>query len=119
MRLPADMRVCSLDLGLAQILPMYDEDTGADPKIVSASFADPFVLLLRDDSSIYVVYCDEHNDLEELEKEDDLLLSTNWLTGCLYNDHSGAFSSTPSDKEQSFKNIFMFLLSAEGILVVS
>lgn len=112
------MSLCS-DLGLAQILPMFDDETGAEPKIVSASFADPFVLLLRDDSSIYVAQCDEDNELEELEREDDLLLSTKWLTGCLYDDRSGAFSSSSTPDTTSTKNKVMFLLSAEGTLVVS
>jgi hypothetical protein len=59
---------CFLDLGLAQILPMYDDDTGAEPRIVSASFADPYLLLFRDDSSIFVAQCDDNNELEEIER---------------------------------------------------
>lgn len=110
----------SIDLGLAQILPMYDDDTGAEPKIISASFADPFLLLLRDDSSIYLAQCDDDNDLEELEREDDSLLATKWLTGCLYTDSTGAFSFEQSEKGQKVgENIFMFLLSATGALHVS
>jgi cleavage and polyadenylation specificity factor subunit 1 len=107
-----------LDLGLAQILPMYDEDTGAEPKIVSASFADPFLLLFRDDSSIFVVKCDDDNELEELERQDDKLLETKWLTGCLYADFTGAF--TTSDKgRKAGENVMMFLLSAGGALYVN
>lgn len=98
---------------------MFDDETGAEPKIVSASFADPFILLLRDDSSIYIAQCDEDNELEELEREDDTLLSTKWLTGCLYNDESGAFSTSQKVDSASSKNIFMFLLSVDGTLYVS
>jgi len=107
-----------LDLGLAQILPMYDEDTGAEPKIVSASFADPFLLLFRDDSSIYVAQCDDDNELEELEREDDKLLATKWLTGCLYTDSTGVFK-TPKKGRKPGENVMMFLLSAGGALHVS
>lgn len=98
---------------------MYDDDTEAEPKIVSASFADPFVLLLRDDSSIFVAQCDDNNELEEIEKEDDSLLATKWLTGCLYNDSTGAFSgvkTAPSPKIG--EHVYMFLLSAGGALHV-
>lgn len=97
---------------------MYDEDTGAEPKIVSASFADPFLLLFRDDSSIFVAKCDDDNELEELEREDDKLLATKWLTGCLYTDSIGTF--TTSDRGRKIgENVMMFLLSAGGALHVS
>lgn len=97
---------------------MFDDDTGAEPSIISASFADPFLLLLRDDSSIFVAQCDDNNELEEVEKEDEALSSTQWITGCLYSDSTGIFAI---DKEQKppGENCFMFLLSAAGALHVS
>lgn len=108
------------DLGLAQILPMFDDDTGAEPNIVSASFADPFLLLCREDASIFVAQCDDNNELEELEREDDNLLATKWVTGCLYDDTTGAFSALQTDKGQkAVENVMMFLLSAGGALHVS
>ena len=98
---------------------MFDDDTGAEPKIVSASFADPFLLLLRDDASIFVAQCDDNNELEEIEREDDALLSTKWLAGCLYTDSTGAFSQTQSDKGHKIgENVMMFLLSSGGALHV-
>ncbi|KAE8451071.1 hypothetical protein EG329_004743 [Mollisiaceae sp. DMI_Dod_QoI] len=115
--LKSEVRSYDGDLGLAQILPMFDDDTGAEPKIISASFADPFLLLIRDDSSIFVAQCDDNNELEELEREDDGLLSTRWLTGCLYTDITGVFAPVQSDKGQKpGENILMFLLSAGGAL---
>ncbi|ESZ98141.1 hypothetical protein SBOR_1520 [Sclerotinia borealis F-4128] len=112
--LKSEVRSYDGDLGLAQILPMLDDETGAEPKIISASFADPFLLLIRDDASIFVAQCDDDNDLEEIERVDDTLLSTKWLTGCLYDDHSGAFSNSKSNKAGG--NVKMFLLSAGGAL---
>jgi cleavage and polyadenylation specificity factor subunit 1 len=99
---------------------MYDDDTGAEPKIVSASFADPYLLLFRDDSSIFVAQCDDNNELEEIEREDDVLLATKWLTGCLYDDTTGAFALVQSDKGyKARESVMMFLLSAGGALHVS
>jgi cleavage and polyadenylation specificity factor subunit 1 len=99
---------------------MYDDDTGAEPKIVSASFADPYLLLFRDDSSIFVAQCDDNNELEEIDREDDSLLATKWLTGCLYDDTTGAFAAVQSDKGYKTKeSVMMFLLSAGGALHVS
>jgi hypothetical protein len=98
---------------------MFDDDTGAEPKIVSASFADPFLLLVRDDASIFVAQCDDSNELEEIEREDDGLLTTKWLTGCLYTDTTNAFASVQSDKgSKDGENVIMFLLSSGGALHV-
>ena len=114
------MVLCNLDLGLAQILPMLDEETGAEPKIVKAGLADPFLLLIRDDASIFVARCDDDNDLEEIEKDDDILLMTKWLTGCLYRDATGAFTSIQRNKRSNDAGpVYMFLLNAEGTLYVS
>lgn len=107
------------DLGLSQILPMLDEETGAEPRVVSASIADPYLLLIRDDSSIFVAQIDNNNELEEVEKADNNLLSTKWLAGCLYNDTKGTFQSTVEEKGTETDKIMMFLLSAAGALHVS
>src|SRR6202044_3034980 len=96
---------------------MYDDDTGAEPNIISASFADPFLLLLRDDARIFFARCDDNNELEEVEKEDKALLSTKWVTGCLYSDSTGVFASDKEQKDSS-QNCLMFLLSATGALHV-
>ncbi|POS84108.1 hypothetical protein EPUL_003312 [Erysiphe pulchra] len=113
--LKSEVRSYDGDLGLAQIIPMYDDDTGAEPKILSASFADPFLLLVRDDSSIYVAQCDDSNELEEIEKLEKSLQTTKWVAGCLYNDHTGVFSLEQVDKNfTSRQNVLLFLLSAEG-----
>ncbi|KAG4440969.1 hypothetical protein IFR05_003533 [Cadophora sp. M221] len=117
--LKSEVRSYDGDLGLAQILPMYDDDTGAEPQIVSASFADPYLLLFRDDASIFVAQCDDNNELEEIEREDDALLATKWLTGCLYTDTKGVFAALQTDKDQgSGENAMMFLLSATGALYI-
>lgn len=109
-----------IDLGLAQILPMFDDETGAEPKIVAASIVDPYILLIRDDASIFVASCDSDNDLEEIEREDDSLLTNKWLSGCLYNDSTGMFAETASSNGTgSKKSVIMSLLNSEGALFVS
>ncbi|KAI0473757.1 CPSF A subunit region-domain-containing protein [Xylariaceae sp. FL0804] len=106
------------DFGLAQILPMLDDDTGAEPRIEFASIADPYILLVRDDASILVAKIDEKNlELEELDKDDGVLSSTKWATGCLYTDASGVFGNGQTAKGMSpGENIIMFLLSRNGAL---
>ena len=109
-----------LDLGLAQILPMFDEEQGTEPKIVSANIAEPFLLLIRDDASIFLARCDEDNELEEVEREDDFLLKNKWLSGCLYSDTTGIFAKTQTDKGLAQEeSVIMCLLNSEGALYVS
>lgn len=98
---------------------MMDEETGVEPRVVSASIADPFLLLVRDDSSVFLAQIDKNSELEELEKEDQTLLSTKWFAGCLYADTHGTFAERQTDQGvRNGENILMFLLSASGALYV-
>ncbi|KAI0421781.1 CPSF A subunit region-domain-containing protein [Xylaria grammica] len=107
------------DFGLSQIVPMLDEETGAEPRIEYASIVDPYILLVRDDASVFIAKMDNNLELEELEKEDTSLTLKKWITGCLYEDKSGVFLTAPSDKgAKSGENIVMFLLSKTGALYV-
>ncbi|KAI2638548.1 CPSF A subunit region-domain-containing protein [Xylaria nigripes] len=105
------------DFGLSQIVPMLDEETGAEPRIEYASIVDPYVLLVRDDGSVFIAKMDNNLELEELEKDDTSLSSKRWTTGCLYEDKFGVFSRASSDKgAKPGENIVMFLLSKGGAL---
>ena len=98
---------------------MLDEDTGAEPRANSASIVDSFLLLVRDDASIFVAKLDKNLELEELEKDEGSITSTKWAAGCLYEDRSGVFTSAPSDKgTKASDRIMMFLLSKSGCLYV-
>jgi cleavage and polyadenylation specificity factor subunit 1 len=99
---------------------MLDEETGTEPRVLSASIVDPYLLLIRDDSSAFVVHIDSSNELEELDRKDPALLSTKWISGSLYSDQAGVFSASLTGKESKTEaNVFMFLLSAAGALYVS
>ncbi|KAI0876897.1 CPSF A subunit region-domain-containing protein [Hypoxylon argillaceum] len=107
------------DFGLSQIVPMLDEETGAEPRVEYASIADPYILLVRDDASIFIAKMDNNLELEELERDDTSLTSKRWITGCLYEDKLGVFLRTPNDKGSKYgENIVMFLLSKTGALYV-
>ncbi|KEY74035.1 hypothetical protein S7711_02625 [Stachybotrys chartarum IBT 7711] len=115
--LKSEVRCYDGDLGLSQILPMLDEETGAEPRVVSASIQDPYLLLVRDDTSIFVASMDSNNELEEVEKTDASLASTKWLAGCLYADTKGVFQPVQGDNGvETGQKIMMFLLSATGAL---
>lgn len=74
----------SSDFSLSQIIPMIDDETDAELKIVHTSFCDPYILVLRDDNSIIVLEADEGGDIEPLDPEGDIRASK-WLSGCLYS----------------------------------
>ncbi|KAK7718376.1 mRNA cleavage and polyadenylation factor subunit [Diaporthe eres] len=110
--LKSEVRIYDGDLGLAMILPMEDEETGAEPRVLSASICDPYLLLIRDDSSALVAEMSSDDELEELEKPEGKLRSTKWVSGCLYADNTGIFGDPQQQNGQ--KRIFMFLLSSTG-----
>jgi cleavage and polyadenylation specificity factor subunit 1 len=108
------------DLGLIQILPMLDEETGAEPRAVSASIVDPYLLIIRDDGSVFLAQIDNNNEIEEMEKADSSLSSTKWVAGCLYKDTKGVFHSSPDDPaKKTSEEFIMFLLNSAGALHVS
>lgn len=107
-----------VDFSLAQIFPMTDEATGAEPRILSASFSDPFVLLIRDDESILVLRADESGDLDEVEQGDNLK-QKGFRAGSLYEDANDVFRlESDAEIEDDAGNVLMFLLTVTGGLQV-
>lgn len=106
------------DLGLAQIYPLTDEESDTGPKVVSASFADPYVLLIRDDSSAVVLTADESGDLDEVSQSE-AFKAGSWLSGSLYEDSNDVLRlEYPEESEDEASNVLMFLLTAKGGLQV-
>jgi len=108
-----------LDLGLAQIYPVWDEDTSEERMAVSASFADPYLAILRDDSTLLLLQADDSGDLDELPIIE-TINSTKWLSCCLYRDTNNVFSLSESTHDGSSESdVLLFLLSSDGKLSVS
>lgn len=107
----------TLDLGLAQIYPVWDEDTSDERSVVAASFAESYLLIIRDDQSLLLLQADRSGDLDEIEIEGDLS-SSKWLSGCLYHDKYHVFLPNKSDPKPS-GNTLMILLRADHTLFVS
>lgn len=104
--------------GLAQIFPMTDDATGAEPKVIFADFSDPYVLLIRDDSSVMVLRADESGDLDEVE-QGEAVREDKWVSGSLYEDSNDVLRlETGDDSEDEAGNVLMFLLSGGGGLQV-
>ncbi|KAK0285359.1 mRNA cleavage and polyadenylation factor subunit [Friedmanniomyces endolithicus] len=72
------------DLGLNQIIPMSDDEGDTELNVVATSFCDPYLLVLRDDSSIVILKVDRQGDLEPLDLQGTAVGEGRWLSGCLY-----------------------------------
>ena len=103
--LQGELRSYDSAFALSQIYPIVDEDTGAMAGVISASFADPYVLIVREDSTICLLQADKSGDLEECEIADGMS-EAKWLSGCLYNDRDGHFGN----------GTLLFLLGSDGSL---
>lgn len=87
--------------------------------MVSASFADPYVLLIRDDLSAVLLTEDESGDLDEVARGE-AFRKGKWLSGSLFEDSNDVLRlEYPEDSDDEAGNVLLFLLSAEGGLQVS
>ncbi|KAJ5139137.1 uncharacterized protein N7515_003985 [Penicillium bovifimosum] len=108
-----EVRSYGIDLGLSQIYPVWDEDTSDERIAVSASFKDPYLVIIRDDSSVLLLQADESGDLDEVSLPTEIS-SSQWRSGCLYHDKSQSFNVASSASNNSTKGeVLLFLLSTE------
>ena len=82
-----------------------DDSSDADLKVVSASFADPYLFIRRDDSSIMILKADERGEIDELDKGE-MIFNSQWVSGCLYR------------STNSTEATLVCLLSEDGVLKV-
>ncbi|KAF2674469.1 protein CFT1 [Microthyrium microscopicum] len=101
----SEVRCYNSDFGLEQIIPVVDEETDADLTVIAVSFCDPYMLLLRGDSSITIFEATSSGDIEEMDRGKQLQERA-WMSGCLYR---------PSSVDSK---VYAFLMSSEGSLEV-
>ena len=84
----------------------------------SATFLDPYLVIIRDDSSVLLLQADESGDLDEVLLPNEVN-SSRWRSGCLYRDNSRSFSiANSSSQDPSEDEVLLFLLSLEYKLSV-
>ncbi|KAJ5675859.1 hypothetical protein N7462_008756 [Penicillium macrosclerotiorum] len=113
-----EVRSYDIDLGLAQIYPMWDEDTEEERRALSVSFSDPFLAILRDGASLLLLQADENGDLDEVSLPENIS-GSKWCSVCLYHDKNQAFGDWGSvTRDSTNGNMLLFLLSLESKLWV-
>ena len=88
------------------------------PPAVSASFAEPYVLIIRRDGSLMVLIVDESGDLDEIE-QGSAIKNVKWSSGSFYEDSNDVFRLEFGEEEDEASNVLAFLLSSSGGLHVS
>lgn len=107
------------DLGLSQIYPVWDEDEGDERVAVSASLADPYLAIVRDDLTLLLLQADNSGDLDEMSMPEGFV-NQEWLFACLYADKTGFFSLPPTKAvSPPCESVFLFLLNKHDQLYVS
>ena len=98
---------------------MADDESDAEPaKVVSASFADPYVLLIRDDLSAILLTEDESGDIDEVARGE-AFRRGKWLSGSLFEDSNDILRlEYPEESDDEAGNVLLFLLTAIGGLQV-
>ncbi|KAG8527114.1 uncharacterized protein KY384_008543 [Bacidia gigantensis] len=111
--LSTEVRTFDTDFGLAQMYPLGDEDTELEAKVQTATFADPYVLLTKDDESLTILVADESGDLDEIS-QGEKFQQTKWTAGSLYEDVNDALRLEYGDDDEESSNVLAFLLSVKG-----
>lgn len=106
-----------VDFALDQIVPVSD-DAENGPKVIAASVAEPYILLMRDDRSIIVLRTEDNGEIEEVPKPP-ALVQKEWQFGALYDDADDAFH-LPLEIEDTddVGTVLMFMLGCDGSLHV-
>jgi cleavage and polyadenylation specificity factor subunit 1 len=86
--------------------------------VMSASFADPYLAIIRDDSSLLLLQADSSGDIDEVDVNEETA-AQKWLSCCLYRDKAGVFSAGPASEKSTQGDLCLFLLSLDSRLFVS
>ncbi|KAI5292931.1 mRNA cleavage and polyadenylation factor subunit [Ascosphaera acerosa] len=122
--LSSEVRSYDHEMELAQIYPVFDDDdadgdveTDANAQegkhAVTATFADPYIAIIRADRSLLLLQADKSGDLDEVLLGEDLQRSRSWVAASLYVD-SGRFFGRSTSTANTNPNVLLFLLDTEG-----
>ncbi|EXJ66921.1 uncharacterized protein A1O5_10116 [Cladophialophora psammophila CBS 110553] len=91
--LPTEVRVYDVNFGLSQIFPVVDEEEGQTARAVKTTFAEPYLILIRDDGNMTLLKADKAGELDEVELPASLK-DKSVLSASLYHDTSDFFQTS-------------------------
>ncbi|KAI9367816.1 CPSF A subunit region-domain-containing protein [Aspergillus egyptiacus] len=108
--LRTEVRAYDADLGLTQIYPVWDDDSSEERVAVSASLADPYLAIIRDDSTLLLLQADDSGDLDEVIIEG--VATRKWLSASLYCNKTNCFGlPKPNAADVPGISVLLFLLN--------
>ncbi|KIY00921.1 uncharacterized protein Z520_03587 [Fonsecaea multimorphosa CBS 102226] len=91
--LSTEVRVYDANFGLSQIFPVVDEEEGQTARAVKATFAESYLILIRDDGNMTLLKADRAGELDEVEVSTSLK-NKSVLSASLYHDSSDFFQTS-------------------------
>ena len=91
--LPTEIRVYDAEFGLSQIFPIVDEEEGQVARATKASFAEPFLALVKEDGAMTILRADKAGELDEIETPA-TLRGKSAISVSLYRDSSDFFQTS-------------------------
>lgn len=111
--LPTEIRVYDADFGLSQIFPIVDEEEGQMAKATHASFADPFLVIRREDGVLTLLNTDKAGEVDEIELPEELHGRT-IRSACLYEDGEDFFQTRRFYNEPLSTGLVLGVLTSDG-----
>ncbi|KAL3470459.1 CPSF A subunit region-domain-containing protein [Aspergillus californicus] len=113
-----EVRSYDADLGLTQIYPIWDDESIDERVAVNASITDPYLAIIRDNSTLLLLQADDSGDLDEVTVAEDVT-NRRWLSASLYCDKANFFAlHKPRAANLPTKSVLMFLLSQDYQLYI-
>ena len=98
---------------------MVEEDSDSGAPVIAASILDPFILLVKNDSTLALLRSEENGDVEEIEATA-ASSEIRCISACLYEDTNDVLRLPfDDDSDVEATNVLAFLLTPHGGLKVS
>ncbi|EXJ92763.1 hypothetical protein A1O3_01315 [Capronia epimyces CBS 606.96] len=114
---PTEIRVYDTGFALSQIFPIVDEEEGQMAKLVRASFADPYLVLTKDDGTLTLLKADKAGELDEVELPD-ALKEKSILSATFYPDTKDFFQTSRFYDSAASTGPILSVLTSEGHFVL-
>ncbi|KIX01831.1 uncharacterized protein Z518_09558 [Rhinocladiella mackenziei CBS 650.93] len=111
--LPTEIRVYDDKFALSQIFPVVDEEEGQLSKAVKAHFAEPYLLVIKDDGIMSLLKADKAGELDEVELPE-ALNKKMILSASLYQDHQDFFQTSRFYGNTTSPGPILTALTSEG-----